>query len=426
MHLCKLTRAAPSFLQASKIDILTKYVRKGGNGAFFGLIPPHQECLFEGKRRIIVSQAPEPSNIIWENLEATLPERSLRKLVSSLATILIVLFSFFLIVWGKSVNQTMMENKGSCSDPLFAAGCNANLNWQAKSPHGCPEGQAECTLGAAWGVGGIEDAMLGVTPLSVDTSRKWSRVPVLLSGNECRKGDVQGGFFQPLNLTRECWEASIVTAEQWRSFSGALFVEGFANASSCTDCFCWSLQTSSPSVWDASWDFMGISGSIRSSTTGKAVCDNQAGSYRMFVYLQCATVVVIVVFNVAVQVCTMLLAFFERHHTLQDHEKSIALSVFLGQFVNTALVALLVYARIDALQTRIADSLGSLSAWFPLFSGTFKDFTEMWYSVVGVQILTTVRFDSFEEVAHVSFESTFCGAFRPMPASVHRPRNPRH
>lgn len=216
--------------QASKLDVLKKYVVGGGNGGFLGLVPPPHECLFEGKRRLQVSLAPEPSNIVWENLEATLWERSLRKLVASLANIVIILISFFLIVWGKSVQTAMQDNRGSCSEVGYAAQCNANLRWGAATPYGCPAGAAECTLDEAWGgVGGL--GMTSVTPLSVDVTSRGDRgVPVVLAAARCRRKD-DGGIYEPYNLTMACWGEAKITKEQWLSLASAQFAPGFANAS---------------------------------------------------------------------------------------------------------------------------------------------------------------------------------------------------
>eukprot|EP00284_Hemiselmis_tepida_P009660 CAMPEP_0174918126 /NCGR_PEP_ID=MMETSP1355-20121228/2893_1 /TAXON_ID=464990 /ORGANISM="Hemiselmis tepida, Strain CCMP443" /LENGTH=558 /DNA_ID=CAMNT_0016163285 /DNA_START=155 /DNA_END=1828 /DNA_ORIENTATION=+ len=164
--------------QGAKIDALNKYVRKGGNGGMWGVIPPPHECLFEGKHRIRVTQAPEPSNIMWENLEASQLERLLRKAASSAGTALVVAVSFFAIVWGKSYQQAMVDNKGACSQASFAASCNANLDWDAVTPYGCPLGEAECPLRSSWLL--TDPAQEYTVPLSIDTTNG-EGVPVILS-----------------------------------------------------------------------------------------------------------------------------------------------------------------------------------------------------------------------------------------------------
>ena len=62
-----------------------------------------------------------------------------------------------------------------------------------------------------------------------------------------------------------------------------------------------------------------------------------------------------------------------------------------AQFINTAIVALVVNARIDAIKQGLPRDL---EAAFPLFAGAFPDFTDTWYEIVGVQILTTVMINA--------------------------------
>lgn len=88
-------------------------------------------------------------------------------------------------------------------------------------------------------------------------------------------------------------------------------------------------------------------------------------------------IIVVVIFNTIMKSTTLQLAFFERHHSLAEHETSIAIAVFVGQFVNTALVSLLVYADIQAISSKIRAALKGDAAAFPLFTGSFPDFTEV-------------------------------------------------
>jgi len=58
-----------------------------------------------------------------------------------------------------------------------------------------------------------------------------------------------------------------------------------------------------------------------------------------------------------------------------------------AQFINTAVVALVVNAKIESVTQGLPKNLKEA---FPIFAGEFRDFTKTWYEVVGVQILTTV------------------------------------
>jgi len=54
-----------------------------------------------------VSRAPEPTNILWENLEISRAQGFLRRNVSGLMTFLIILISFAVIVFAKSIRSLL-------------------------------------------------------------------------------------------------------------------------------------------------------------------------------------------------------------------------------------------------------------------------------------------------------------------------------
>ncbi len=61
-------------------------------------------------------------------------------------------------------------------------------------------------------------------------------------------------------------------------------------------------------------------------------------------------------------------------------------------------MALLVYARIDAVRSALPPTTGPAS-FVPVFAGPFADFTEQWAAVVGAQIMTTVVLNAVAPLA---------------------------
>jgi hypothetical protein len=61
---------------------------------------------------------------------------------------------------------------------------------------------------------------------------------------------------------------------------------------------------------------------------------------------------------------------FERHDTVTDHQRSVALKVFLAQFINTGLIVLLVNART---KYDVPTELGILA-------GQFSSFVARWHT----------------------------------------------
>ncbi len=65
----------------------------------------------------------------------------------------------------------------------------------------------------------------------------------------------------------------------------------------------------------------------------------------------------------------------EKHHTRTESDRSMAHKVFIAQFINTALVTLLVNTRIQNFAEKFSTDGGSK---FPLFTGAYEDFNLAW------------------------------------------------
>jgi len=195
----------------------------------------------------------------------------------------------------------------------------------------------------------------------------------------------------------------------------------------CSNCFCIESISSFWVVWLFSL-----------SESYSALCSKQLGQileeYSIFV----GAAVSVSAVNAVLKMLLRAFAGFEKGYTKSETEKSIAVRIFLAQFFNTALVPLLVYARIQSLSeeqcrggTGVFDPANAVATfgfngmpcnvnekainvtsqkrqpvcsfgggeclpgvpvWFPIFTGEFTDFQSLWYSTVGTSILITVRF----------------------------------
>jgi hypothetical protein len=131
----------------------------------------------------------------------------------------------------------------------------------------------------------------------------------------------------------------------------------------CRACLCGALMAQAPALWARTWDFQGVRGDVRDAGSGEAACTAQASTLFIFIGLQGVAVVVVVLFNTIMKTTTLALAGFERHHSLAGQEQSALVAVFLGQFINTGIISLLVYANISFISDAIKKgSKGSLPA----------------------------------------------------------------
>ena len=193
----------------------------------------------------------------------------------------------------------------------------------------------------------------------------------------------------------------------------------------CSSCFCIDTIANFWVVW-----FFSLSPGY------SALCSKQfqniVEEYSLFV----GAAVSVTGVNMLLKMLLRSFAGFEKSYTKSDTEKSIAVKIFIAQFFNTALVPLLVYARVESLSETVCrggtgvfdpanpdetfgfngmpcklteKAFNTISQTrepvcsfgggecrsvvpdsFPIFRGEFTDFQSLWYSTVGTSILITV------------------------------------
>ena len=113
------------------------------------------------------------------------------------------------------------------------------------------------------------------------------------------------------------------------------------------------------------------------------LCSNYISETAIANLLVAGSALIIIVINLALKFIARLLAEFEKHTSLTKMERELTWKMFVGLFFNTALIILLVNAKVD-----------SFNLYF-LFQGEFEDFHPEWYQIVGVSLLLTMVCDAF-------------------------------
>eukprot|EP00960_Hanusia_phi_P070135 767243-Hanusia_phi.AAC.5 len=121
--------------------------------------------------------------------------------------------------------------------------------------------------------------------------------------------------------------------------------------------------------------------------TEPAFCQEYLTNERNLLLLTLISAVGPSAINAGLTTVLKVLVEFERKHSSNERDASLARSVFFAQFVNTALISLIVNADItyyiSALSLLGKDGLG-------LLTGDFRDLTSRWYMVVGIAFIPTV------------------------------------
>lgn len=105
------------------------------------------------------------------------------------------------------------------------------------------------------------------------------------------------------------------------------------------------------------------------------------------------------IINALLKIVLTKLVNFERHHTLSERVISVVKKIFLAQFINTAILLVLINANLnffissdDSSSTIGTEDTGQGLA---LFSGKYADFSVAWYNDVGVALMLTMVINIF-------------------------------
>jgi hypothetical protein len=90
--------------------------------------------------------------------------------------------------------------------------------------------------------------------------------------------------------------------------------------------------------------------------------------------------------NQVLKIALKIIVSFEKRHTTNQRDGSLAENIFYAQFMNTAIIALAVNADVSYYVSQLK-FLGKNG--FGILTGEFRDFTSRWYMTVGAGIIPT-------------------------------------
>ncbi|CAK4616286.1 unnamed protein product [Aphanomyces euteiches] len=310
---------------------------------------------FQGKHRLHIVPAPEPSDIIWENLELSDRERRFRRYFTNFIAFLLLLLSCGIISLAQSAQQSFAKQviPNFCSEAVpavFAGDYNSidNYTWALgwnPNPTGevCPAQSYYITY-----YNGIRSNVTGSNPCldpCISTSSSVDR--------NCS--------------TLPCYRPEFLTA---KTRPCASYMQ-----SDMLQCYC------EPKLALAIKLF-GIIQGPKKMFQAELPCEGYLTNYLRkngAIVLAASVVIIVNVF-----LTTILRAFgeFERHTSESELASALVIKLFFAQFLNTGVIVLLVNAN----WTKVPLPL-SLDE---ILHGQFDDFVQQWYVAVGVGISTTM------------------------------------
>jgi hypothetical protein len=325
----------------------------------------------KGKYALIVRPAPEPSNILWENLEVTDRGRFYRRSLTNFVTFLLLLLSCGIISGAQSAQAEMkkkMVSSGFCdlTLPLVFYGNDSlyentriewHLSWNA-SMNCAPTDAGQPRYHIAYD-NGIINTNLNITRPAKTFATSTRCVDTCVSETSNRTCSTLPCFDQELLEQGEMCET---------------YPETNILYCLCKDAVAESIQS------------YGFLDGPKKLWQEMIPCRSFISGYvtrNVLMYLAAGIVVIV---NLLLKAILRGFATFEAHSSESAKASAIAIKMFSAQFLNTAVIVLIVNAAL---------SLKGFPLLGQLFQGKYKDFERDWYPTVGIGITMTMLINAF-------------------------------
>jgi len=322
--------------------------------------------------RLQVTKAAEPSDVLWENLEIGWKERMVRYFITTLITILLLAGSFVFIYEAQEFQTRITSNMPDlsiCSSEIPAVFFgsydmfqpNVTLQRDLELEALCPGD----TFGLHFGTLPANLPDFIVPGSNVTVPRK--NVSSLLCDSGCFETSSKTSCSY-LSCAVEQWQAGEFGSHQCSTYQEGTVVT----------CYC-------RQVLEAAIYELGVIKAIEYMYKNKMdICGNFSKTYATWYALVIVSALVVVFVNTLLKVIMISLANFEKHATLSGRAVSLTLKIAFAQFLNTAILTLIINSNISRLQeSNVAESLN-------LFSGSYDDFSREWYASIGSSLTFTM------------------------------------
>lgn len=123
------------------------------------------------------------------------------------------------------------------------------------------------------------------------------------------------------------------------------------------------------------------------------LCGEYSKSYAAAQSLTFAAAGSVIVINFVLKWVLVRMVMFERHASVTSQSVALAKKLFAASFTNTAILTLIVYARLPN-----DIEIPFIQSTVNIFNGEFDDINSRWYSAVGAAIALTLLINSFSPV----------------------------
>lgn len=372
--------------------------------------------------------APEPANVLWENISLSDRERSIRGWITAIITIIMLLLSFAIIYVAQSqqkLAEKAIPDVTVCSEGLpaiFGGSYNASgAEWSFQRPE--DPTASECPV--------------GTDELSYDWYSEEADLPRLTTaagGFKNRTKTVDGEVLPLIGCSvtgKYAINVLKTTNPNLLSFYASGLSQGYelGEASGCNEmcdskCFdpsdtspCYQLACFEPSWQDVGYgctpytqntpigcyciaaftaktEEIGFMGAVSDLQNGpdSELCGTFIGNMANAYLLKIASAVGIIVINMVLEMVIQGMSDFERHLSISGKAGSLVIKQTLAKFLNTAMIGLIVNTGFSGTLPAFVEDLG-------LLQGDYEDFDKGWYVAVAAALTMTMVINTFVPVA---------------------------
>jgi len=346
--------------------------------------------------RIKVERAPEPDQIIWENLEVPRTAKHFRRFRTGLISVLLVASCFAVAVMAsiyKSLELQSVPSASLCNTfiPQLYFGSNdaniasrggaltpvvSDVSVLSKLNKQC-NALVPDTFYAVYAVNTHVIGNYSFQACANTTANTLSLCPQYASAYKCP--------CLSTSSRQQCNSAGCSTGGGCVSFQ----------ASALGRCFCGNQLRSNGAI-NALRTLLASGSAIASgATTSDSQCD---GFYRAYASVQLLSVLaalITAVVNTLLKLSLRALTLAEAHSTFDHQNKSLVRKIFAASFVNMAITALIAFGT--------ARNVPDMLAQYSIFQGPYSDFSSGWYGNVGFILMITFILSAFVPILQSVF-----------------------
>jgi hypothetical protein len=334
---------------------------------------------------IVVTQAPEPDQVLWENLEVPLSTKFYLRLRTAGITFLLILFCFIIILQASIYKEMFNANKPDLSlCDTYLPGLYLNrtkVNYNRISLMIPPDKSERNHLNKLCQET-VSDSFFAIYVFDQNYSNPIANYNIdscISQRSLNSSSSSSSGGLCPVYRNDEFCPCITTTSDESCQTAGCSDpsllekCEKF-NANVLGACYCSSQVTNFIETGD---------------TTGISIsqCQTFYYQYSLASSLTYASVLATTAVNTFTRYALKLLAKYEAYSSLDEYQASMMSKIFLSNYATMAILVLFAYGN--------GGSNNGFLHSFHIFTGPYPDFTAAWYGNVGFYLTTTFILQSF-------------------------------